>query len=101
MSQHEIFTEVEGDLLALFVSLQGNEIAMSRDGDTFQNTTTLDLTDTLNLVFHARGIAFAKWKIAITLDDADTPIFKKSGKLTIDNESIVKKTISLPSEEVL
>ena len=98
MSQHRVFTEVVGDLTSMFVSLEGLEIGMSYDGDqTYQSTNLMDIDGALNLVFHGRGIAFAGWKISLTLDDAAEPLFKHSGQLTIDNESILKEAISVPA----
>jgi len=97
MSQHKVFTEIVGDLTSLFVSLEGFEIGMSYDGDqTYQSTNVLDIDGALNLVFQGRGIAFAGWKLTLTLDDAAEPLFKRSGQLTIDNESILKEAISVP-----
>lgn len=99
MSQHKVLTVVEGDLTSLFVSLEGFEIGMAYDGDsTYQSTNLLNIDGALNLIFHGRGIAFAKWKITITLDDGDEPLFKRSGQLTLDNESILKEAITVPSD---
>lgn len=99
MSQHKVFTVVEGDLTSLFVSLEGFEIGMAYDGDsTYQSTNLLNIDGALNLIFHGRGIAFAKWKISVTLDDDDEPLFKHSGQLTLDNESILKEAITVPSD---
>jgi len=99
MSKHRVLTIVEGDLTSLFVSLEGFEIGMAYDGDsTYQSTNMLNIDGALNLVFHGRGIAFAKWKITITLDDGSEPLFKRSGQLTLDNESILKEAIAVPAD---
>jgi hypothetical protein len=96
MSEHKIDTVVEGTLTSLLVRLEGKKLGLSRDGETFTSSKVLDIDGPLNLVFHARGIAFSAWKITITLDDGEEPVFKKSGHLTIDNESILKEAIILP-----
>lgn len=96
MSQHRVDTLVEGTLTDLFVELEGTEIGLTRNGDTFRSTDTLNIDGPLNLSFHARGIAFTAWKLSITLDGASEPLFKKSGLLTIDNESILKDAIPIP-----
>lgn len=99
MSKHKVHTEIEGFLTSLFVSLEGFEIGLAYDGDkTYQSTDLLEIDEALNLVFHGRGIAFANWKITITLDDGEEPLFKRSGFLTLDNESILKEGIPLPRE---
>lgn len=99
MSKQKVLTVVEGDLTSLFVSLEGFEIGMAYDGDsTYQSTNMLNIDGALNLVFHGRGIAFAKWKITITLNDGNEPLFKKSGQLTLDNESILKEAITVPAD---
>ena len=100
MSNHKVDTVVEGALLELFVSLEGTEIGLSRNGNTFRSSDTLNIDDHLNLHFHAKGFAFTAWKITITLDDGDKPLFEKSGKLTIDNESILKEAIPMPAAKV-
>lgn len=98
MSKHTVSTVVEGTLTSLFVSLEGVEIGLAFDGDkTFQSTDVLDIDDTLNLVFHPRGVAFTKWNIAITLDDANEPLFKRAGQLPLDNEIILKEAIPMPA----
>ncbi|PYS81513.1 MAG: hypothetical protein DMF67_16555 [Acidobacteria bacterium] len=100
MSKHKVVTVVEGVITSLFVSLEGFEIGMSYDGDkTYQSTDVLDMDDALNIVFHPRGIAFAQWKITVTLDDANEPLFKRSGQLTLDNESILKEAIPVPASD--
>jgi hypothetical protein len=99
MSKHKVLTIVEGDLTSLFVSLEGFEIGMSYDGDsTYQSNNVLEIDGALNLVFHGRGVSFAQWKITITLDDGGEPLFKRSGKLTLDNESILKEAITMRSD---
>lgn len=97
MSQHKVTTVVEGYLTSLFVSLEGLEIDLSYDGDqTYQSTDLLNIDDTLNLIFHPRGIAFAGWTITITLDDAEEPLFKRSGQLSLHNESLLNEAIPMP-----
>lgn len=100
MSQHRVDTFVEGTLTDLFVSLEGTEIGLSRNGDTFRSSDTLNIDGPLNLTFQARGIAFAAWQINITLDGGSEPLFKRSGFLSIDNESLLKEAIPLPAGAV-
>jgi len=98
MSKHKVRTEVEGFLTSVFVSLEGFEIGLSYDGDkSYQSTDLLEIDEALNLVFHGRGIAFADWKINITLDDNEEPLVQRSGHLTLDNECILKEGIPLPT----
>lgn len=96
MSEHKVDTVVEGTLTSLLVTLEDKKLNLARDGNTRSSTDTFDIDGPLNLTFHARGIAFSAWKITITLDDGAEPVFKKSGHLTIDNESILKEAIILP-----
>ena len=100
MSEHKVDTVVEGTLTSLFVKLEDTEIGLSHNGDSFSSSDTLNIDGPLNLTFHARGFAFTAWKISITLDDGDEPLFKESGHLTIDNESILKKAIPLPNQDM-
>jgi hypothetical protein len=101
MSEHKVDTVVEGALTSLLVRLEGEKINLSRDGNTFTSSDTLAIDGPLNLTFHARGIAFTAWKITITLDEGEEPVFEKSGHLTIDNESILKEAIILPGEDAV
>jgi hypothetical protein len=99
MSQHDIEVVVEGGLLSVYVSLEDQEIGLTRVGDTFTFEGTLEIDSALNLTFHAIGVPFTDWSIAITLDDADEPLFEDSGQLTLDGEIILKRAIPVPAPE--
>jgi hypothetical protein len=88
---------VEGTLTSLFVSLEEKEIGLARNGDTFRFHGSLNIDGPLNMVFHARGIAFSAWKLAITLGSASEPQIKRSGLLDLSNEVILKEAIPLPA----
>lgn len=96
MSRHSVVTVVEGSLTSAFVQLEGFDIDLAYDGQrTYQSTDLLDIDSALNLTFHGIGIAFARWTISITLDESERPLFKQSGTIPFDNESILKVAIPL------
>lgn len=99
MQQHMLETRVEGFLTSLFVSLEGFEIGMAYDGiKTYRSTDLIEIDGALNLTFHGVGIAFAKWKISVGFLGDEAPFFERSGRISIDNESIVKEAILIPEE---
>jgi hypothetical protein len=99
MSKHSVQVVVEGSLMALFVFLEGKKFKLNRNGDTFQGVKSMNVEDTLDLIFHAFGVPPTKWKISITLDEASKPLFEHEGRIGAHNQSVLQQAIELPAGE--
>jgi hypothetical protein len=95
--KNKLITIVTGYMTSIYVELNGLEIGMSYDGkSTYQSTDTIELNNGyLKIVVQCNGFNGTDWSITITEENADKPIFKKSGTITNNNTSIIKETIKI------
>jgi hypothetical protein len=94
--KHRVDVEVTGYVTSVLVQLEEFEITLAYDGDkTYKATKEIEIKGDLDLIFKVRGWNGTDWAIAITVDDDDKPIFKKSGAIVEKNYSLLQKSITL------
>ncbi|HEY0100020.1 MAG TPA: hypothetical protein VGB76_13810 [Pyrinomonadaceae bacterium] len=97
MSKHRVQVVVEGALLSVFVFLEGTQLKLqSNDSGTYQGAKTLEVKDPLDLIFHAFGVPPTEWKISLTVDGANKPLFEHEGMIGKHNQSVLQQAIPLP-----
>jgi hypothetical protein len=94
--KHKVAIEVTGYVSSAFVQLEEMEIELSYDGDkTRKATQELQIKGDLDLLFKVRGWNGTDWTVAITMDDAENPAFKKAGRIEKKNYSLLRKSIAV------